>query len=225
MGADTVLVFKRAPATRRSRVGPRVLRSGRDFVAVFWPTRYRDVYENLAASGLIVAREYSKLVARHRDRRGVFAFADIVEPDATSYRGIVEEIGIAGVWLPMPRKRPRRAFREPSFELPRAFRDAARIVTRELPAIAGAVALSGEGFVPERVVQTSFTTRFSAAEVAKIFASHLSARGSKVKKERLALDGLSIAQVIARSKSRVVTAQAEESPGKPTQVRVTTMVR
>jgi hypothetical protein len=37
----------------------------------------------------------------HDDSRGLFVFGDVIEPQATSYAGVVDEVGEAGEWVPI----------------------------------------------------------------------------------------------------------------------------
>jgi hypothetical protein len=224
MGVDTSLLFKRS----RSRpVGGKVrrgIRKGRDFVIVFWPVRFSDVAGSRAKSGLLVSHEFEALVAVHRDRRGVLAFPDVIDPNAASYRGIVAEVGDGGTWLPLRRTKRRRArLAVPATKHPPVPDDAENVVTRELPAISGAVAMSGERFAPTKVVQTTFRTRQSAAAVAKFYLHWLSAQGLKVSRESTTIEFHEILQLVARASERAVTVQVERARGAATIVRVTSM--
>src|SRR5262245_46411414 len=51
--------------------------------------------------GLALRMRLGPLIDAHDDTRGIFMISDIANPRATTYDGIVDEIGEAGVWAPI----------------------------------------------------------------------------------------------------------------------------
>jgi hypothetical protein len=69
-----------------------------DGVLVFTLARFSADLEQMA---LAVRLRLGDALDAHRDERGVFLLPDVAEPRATTYEGVIAEVGEAGVWAPV----------------------------------------------------------------------------------------------------------------------------
>lgn len=75
-----------------------VLRTLDDGVLVFTHQRFGGDLEELGAT---LRHLLGDALDQHDDPRGVFVVPDVAAPEASSYDGVIEEIGEAGEWAPL----------------------------------------------------------------------------------------------------------------------------
>ena len=75
-----------------------VLRTLEDGVLVFTLSRFST---DVAQVALALWHSFGDALDAHRDPRGVFLFPDVAEPQATTYEGVIAEIGEGGIWVPV----------------------------------------------------------------------------------------------------------------------------
>jgi hypothetical protein len=95
MGIDAVALLRGKDLPLPAGV---LLRTLDDGVLVFTLARFSADLEQMA---LALRLRLGGALDAHHDERGVFLIPDVAEPRATTYEGVIAEVGEAGVWAPV----------------------------------------------------------------------------------------------------------------------------